>query len=156
MCNFNRNINLYLFDSSNNNIELTNLSLHYDENLESEKMELSNELTLNFVNENTFLPLKFSHQSGPIFNFGLFDSKNFMHLVNIGNFNHVIMYVNKSIQTNESSKINSNENIYKSNSSSNISSQNNEESLEDIVNSEDNNIKDCINNFDNNFKILNK
>ena len=138
MCNFNRNINLYLFDCSCNNIEITNLSLHFDEILENDKNEFINELTLNFVNENMFLPLKFSNDLETAFKFGLFDSKNFMHLINIANFNHLILFErnlnNKITQKNDEDMT----------SSSNYS----EESDQDSVYSEENKIQDCINNFD--------
>jgi|LauGreDrversion4_2_1035121.scaffolds.fasta_scaffold1672394_1 hypothetical protein len=142
MCNFNRNINLYIFNCSTNRIESTNLSLHFDEILEPEKMEFSNELTLNFVNENMFVPLKPGKENNAVFYFGLFDSKNFMHLINIVNFNHLILY-ERSYQ----SKLKANQIIpNESSEDSDQSSRSGRSDSEEIeIHSEENNLNECIN-----------
>ncbi len=142
MCNFNRNINLYLFNCSTNRIESTNLSLHFDEILEPEKMEFSNELTLNFVNENMFIPLKPGKEYNSVFYYGLFDSKNFMHLINIVNFNHLILYERSYQNKSKANQIIPNEISENSDQSSSSGSS---ESEENEIHSEENNLNDCIN-----------
>ncbi len=99
-----RNSNVYIFDASSNIFLKTSLIVKPNNELDASnyfkgEQSMNGDLTsvncasLNFINQNHFIPMEFTLENDKnAFYYSLFDSNNFLHLFNMKEFKHFMLY----------------------------------------------------------------
>jgi hypothetical protein len=148
----NRAVYLVLISSSYFEIEITNMALPFEQ--EDEKICIgkdNNGISCLFYQENCFIPLELPSTDNRSFLFGLFDSKQNLHLTNLNNFNYCIIskiedkpkLIKNAFHVANIINPNKNEE-FGDNVSSNLINYNNQQS-NNYLNNQEENKKDLVN-----------